>query len=241
MDIYQQPYTYLIGWSRLNKYYYGVRYSKKCNPADLWVTYFTSSKFVQRLREKEGEPDIKEIRKVFDNTTSAILWEEKVLRRLGVLQKENWLNRNIAGAIHPHRHGAKNKGKKRSKETIVKAVETKKKNGKPNLRKGMKMPQISAANKGRPNPNKGKKFGPMSEEAKAKMAAARKRYYANGGKGPNSGKIMSSEVKSKISANSIGKTKPRKLGIKPSDETRKKMSDSRKRYNANKSNNLELF
>lgn len=25
-----QPYTYLIGWSKLNKWYYGVRYSKKC-------------------------------------------------------------------------------------------------------------------------------------------------------------------------------------------------------------------
>jgi len=30
-------YTYLIGWSKLKKYYYGVRFAKKSNPKDLWV------------------------------------------------------------------------------------------------------------------------------------------------------------------------------------------------------------
>lgn len=192
MSIYQKPYTYLIGWSHLNKYYYGVRYSKKCNPADLWVSYFTSSKHVQQLREQEGEPDIKQVRKIFTDTKSAILWEAKVLRRLDVLKKNKWLNMNIAGAIG-------------------------------NL-------------KDRPNPNKGKKFGPLSEETKAKMAEAKKRYYANGGKGPNSGRTMPDDQKSRISATLVGKSKPRKLGIKPSEETRKKMSDSRKRYNATKGN-----
>ena len=36
------PYTYLIGWSNLNKFYYGVRYGKGCHPSDLWVKYFGS-------------------------------------------------------------------------------------------------------------------------------------------------------------------------------------------------------
>ena len=34
------------GWSNFNKWYYGVRYSKNCNPSEFWVTYFTSSKYV---------------------------------------------------------------------------------------------------------------------------------------------------------------------------------------------------
>jgi hypothetical protein len=36
MNIYNTPYTYLIGWSNQNKYYYGVRYAKDCHPNDFW-------------------------------------------------------------------------------------------------------------------------------------------------------------------------------------------------------------
>ena len=35
-----KPYTYLIGWSTLNKYYYGVQFNKKANPDDLWSKNF---------------------------------------------------------------------------------------------------------------------------------------------------------------------------------------------------------
>lgn len=42
MSIYI-PFTYLIGWSKYDKWYYGVRFAKGCNPDDLWNTYFTSS------------------------------------------------------------------------------------------------------------------------------------------------------------------------------------------------------
>lgn len=98
MTIYQ-PYTYLIGWSNLNIYYYGVRYAKNCNPKDLWVTYFTSSKHVKRFAEMNGSPDIIQIRKIFNDAKSAILWEEKVLKRMNVLYREDFLNKNISGAI----------------------------------------------------------------------------------------------------------------------------------------------
>jgi hypothetical protein len=27
-----KAYTYLVGWTELNKFYYGVRYSRKSNP-----------------------------------------------------------------------------------------------------------------------------------------------------------------------------------------------------------------
>lgn len=37
------PYTYLIGWSKHNIWYYGKRTAKNCHPNDFWVTYFTSS------------------------------------------------------------------------------------------------------------------------------------------------------------------------------------------------------
>ncbi|MCA9496708.1 MAG: hypothetical protein KC589_07200, partial [Nanoarchaeota archaeon] len=76
------PYTYLIGWSNLNKFYYGVRTAKNCNPNDFWVKYFTSSKEVKKFRKENGDPDIIQIRKTFKDKDSATKWESTVLRRL---------------------------------------------------------------------------------------------------------------------------------------------------------------
>jgi hypothetical protein len=91
MYIYS-PYTYVIGWSSLQKYYYGVRYAKNCNPSDLWVSYFTSSKQVDHYRKKFGEPDIIQIRKIFTDVDKARLWEHRVLKKLDVTNNNKWLN-----------------------------------------------------------------------------------------------------------------------------------------------------
>lgn len=93
------PYTYLIGWTSLNLYYYGVRYSAKCKPEDLFTTYYTSSKRVIKIFKEYGQPDIIEIRKIFKDKESAILWEAKVLQKLKVQTKSYWINRNVAGAF----------------------------------------------------------------------------------------------------------------------------------------------
>jgi len=91
MSIYT-PYTYLIGWTKYDKWYYGVRYAKNCHPSDLWVKYFTSSKHVKEFREINGEPDVIQIRKKFNNHKDALIWEECVLRRLKVSKSDKWLN-----------------------------------------------------------------------------------------------------------------------------------------------------
>ena len=93
------PYTYLIGWKTLNLWYYGVRISRNCNPADLWVTYFTSSKYVAETVKTHGNPDVVQIRKVFDDPADAVKWEIAVLRRMKVLSNSRFLNKNIGGAI----------------------------------------------------------------------------------------------------------------------------------------------
>jgi hypothetical protein len=114
------PYTYLIGWSKLNKWYYGVRYAKSCLPADLWVKYFTSSNIVKQFRLLHGEPDIIEIRKTFTNAESAKRWEEKFLKRMNVIESENWLNKNDKCApptLFGHTH---NRGRKPTQETLEK-------------------------------------------------------------------------------------------------------------------------
>jgi hypothetical protein len=96
-----KPYTYLVGWSKLGFWYYGVRYSKNCFPSDLWVSYYTSSKKVKEFREKFGEPDVVEIRRTFADRESAIDWEHRVLRRIGAVKSEKWLNRFDGKAVHP--------------------------------------------------------------------------------------------------------------------------------------------
>ena len=53
-DIYTIPYTYLLTHVQTGKKYYGVRFAKGCNPSDLFITYFTSSKYVKSLIEEYG-------------------------------------------------------------------------------------------------------------------------------------------------------------------------------------------
>lgn len=98
-----KPYTYLIGWSIHNLFYYGVEYKNSskgiANPTNLWTTYFTSSRTIHHLRAKHGEPDVIQIRKIFNTRQQAIAWEKKVLKRMKVLHDPKWLNSNVAGAV----------------------------------------------------------------------------------------------------------------------------------------------
>ena len=96
------PYVYLIGWTKLNRFYYGARWASSCDPSDLWTTYFTSSKHVAKFRKEHGEPDLVQVRKVFDSADKCKAYEMKVLQRLGVLTKDKWLNKNINGKFLPH-------------------------------------------------------------------------------------------------------------------------------------------
>lgn len=95
------PYTYLLYCKPIKKYYYGVRYSKKCNPQELWRSYFSSSKIIHYLIEVYGKDSFYfEIRKTFpDNPDAALQWEQKVLRRLNVTHKVKWLNQGLAGNV----------------------------------------------------------------------------------------------------------------------------------------------
>lgn len=118
------PYTYLIGWSSLNLWYYGVRTKENCTPNDLWKEYFTSSKRVTELRKLHGEPDVIQIRKTFTKRREAMEWEIKVLRRLNVRHSIKWINLTI-----PNVFGANDKvwNKGLTKENNEKLMEISKK------------------------------------------------------------------------------------------------------------------
>lgn len=176
MNIYA-PYTYLIGWSHLNQYYYGVRYAKNCNPDELWTKYHTSSKYVKELRVSHGEPDVIQIRKTFDDGKSARKWEATVLARLNVLHNDKWINRNVSGAPDPG-VGKLNPmyGKSHSIESIQKMREAK---------------------KGQPAWNKGKHH---SEETRKKLSEKAKQRTTNS----MQGKHHTKETRAKISEMGTG-------------------------------------
>jgi len=177
------PYTYLIGWSQLGLYYYGVRHAKKdktlyesgCHPDELMVTYFTSCKKVPEIRKAKGNPDIVQIRRTFETAGAALMWEEKVLRRLNVLQKDNWLNANIASHI-----GMTDEIRTKIKESMLASGVTR-----------------DAAFKARVSEvHKGKR---ITEETKAKIRAK-----VSGKKHPQFGISRSEKTKAKISMANSG-------------------------------------
>jgi hypothetical protein len=87
------PYTYLIGWTAQNLWYYGRRTAKHCNPTDLWTKYFTSSAHVSDTRLVYGEPDVVQVRKVFVDPTECARWEARVLGRLKASRDPKFLNK----------------------------------------------------------------------------------------------------------------------------------------------------
>lgn len=77
---------------RMVFWYYGVRFAKGCHPSDLWVKYFTSSRHVKMFIKSNGNPDIIQIRKTFDSAAEARKYEEKVLKRMKVRHRKDFLN-----------------------------------------------------------------------------------------------------------------------------------------------------
>jgi len=98
------PFTYLIGWSSLNKWYYGVRWSKRADPSQFWSQYNTSSRYVKKFIEQHGQPDILEVRRIFEGSDAARAYETGVLVRLNRRdpfgQNSKWLNRTTNKSIH---------------------------------------------------------------------------------------------------------------------------------------------
>lgn len=121
MSIYNTPYTYRIKWSSTGVSYYGVRYAKNCNPKEFWITYFTSSQYVADYVKRHGEPDIKEIRKTFNNSTKIIdaqEWEHRVLKRLKVIKRTDWLNKTDNKAFYSTDPEVENKRRTNLKKAL---------------------------------------------------------------------------------------------------------------------------
>lgn len=115
-----KPYTYLIGWPEQDRWYYGVRYARNCHPSDFWNPYRTSSQIVESFVSQHGDPPVKLIRKVFSDTKSARLWENRVLKRMKVVQDDRWLNKHdsMSPPINPLGNLAMRRPENREKARI---------------------------------------------------------------------------------------------------------------------------
>jgi hypothetical protein len=92
------PYTYIIKCPN-GKQYYGVRWNNKVSPEeDLWKVYFTSSTYVESLREQYDDSQfIATVDKVFETSDDARAYEEKFLTENNCVRSNDWENRNNAG------------------------------------------------------------------------------------------------------------------------------------------------
>lgn len=205
------PYTYRVKFQKdgTTLHYYGVRYAANAEPSDLGRKYFTSSKTVKNLIKEHGlDCFVFQVRRVFDDAGSAVAWEQKVLRRMRVLQREDWLNQSIGtthraaeprSPEHAQRISSSLKNRVVSKETREKISESR----------------------------RGKK---LSEETRQKMREQRKgRVYISHIETETTKLVTTDEIQSYLDQ---GWVRGRKFGVKKgprhTEKQREKWSNERK-------------
>src|SRR6516165_7968969 len=93
------PFTYCITHVPTGNRYYGSRYAKGCKPEDLWTIYFTSSQNIHELLTKDGSDAFSvQIRKIFDSKENCQKFETKLLQKLDLAAKSNWINKTNGGS-----------------------------------------------------------------------------------------------------------------------------------------------
>jgi len=205
------PYTYLITHIPSQKVYYGVRFAKGCHPGDLFQKYFTSSKIIKQLIKEDGHEAFSiEIRRTFKNKESAIIWENKVLKRMCVIKRDDFLNQTDNKSRFTNNDWWKGKTRPpKTEEHINNFRKTFKERGRGignthtlgHVLTEEHKQKISESTKGIPKSEEtkarmsiGMKGKPKSEQHKQNLSKAKK-----GKPGPNKGKPCSDETKRKIS------------------------------------------
>jgi hypothetical protein len=196
------PYTYMVTFLPTNQKYYGGRFAEGCNPSEFWDTYKTSSKYVKQLVEEYGKDSFSfEIRKVFNDKISCRIWETKVLKRMKVIDREDFLNMTDNISISSEAAAKGRKGKFGMFKNSQKQIDAIKKANTGSKRSEEVKKKMSESQMGRDAWNKGI---PHSEETKQKMATARigrkqPKHYAD--------KMRAALTGRKLYANKLGQKK----------------------------------
>lgn len=193
-SIDRTPYTYFIHWNELNLSYYGRRTAKGCHPEEFFITYFTSSKYVADTISEYGMPDVIKIHKIFSDTESCTIQEEKFLKRIDASNSLDWLNQINGDA----KWGTTNKAP--WNYGLTTSDETKQK--------------ISSS-------LKGKHTGPQSEETRHKKSLSNKGQIPwNKGKTG----LYSPECRKKISESKLNKKRPQSVKDRLSETKKDKVT-----------------
>jgi hypothetical protein len=196
-----KPYTYLVKHKATGKVYYGSRCQNftKFNRTpleDFWNYYTTSSENINNIIKTEGKDAFEyEIRRTFNSIEEMASWENRVLTRSRVLERQDiWMNGNIAGYKIVTAAGAKkisetHKGVPKTEEHKRKLRESNFETNKGRIQTKEHRLKNSIANSGKNNAM----YGPCSPERAANISAAKK-----GKPAPNKGMSMSEEQKQKI-------------------------------------------
>jgi len=187
------PFSYYLYHRPTKQYYYGIRHRRGCHPSELWVKYFSSSSLVKKLIEQYGADSFEwQVRKTFNDSTSAVIWEHRFLTRINAAGRNDWLNRHNGGNKFrgPVSHtentkqkiSRKTKGIKKSDKTRFKMKESAKLREAQRRATGWKMPEDFAQRMVQTRKDKIEKglIDPYSRERNAKMAASKtgtKRQY----------------------------------------------------------------
>lgn len=88
------PYTYELFFKPTNQYYYGVRYAKGCDPTDLFVKYFSSSKHIHNLINEFGIDSFEyRVLKKFTNKKEACEHEKMLLESVNASNNGSFINK----------------------------------------------------------------------------------------------------------------------------------------------------
>ena len=180
-----QAYTYYLYHVPTGKKYYGSRAANKCEPEmDLWNEYFSSSDLVESLIKEYGKDSfVAEVRKKFDVAQDARDWEDRVLRKLKVVEKDDWLNQAYTfGPYHADNTGRVHGDREKEKQSksMLEHWETRpeKRLAYSERTSGEKNPMFGVHRFGESAPN----FGRKQSDAQRKATAERMKLQMLGNK-----------------------------------------------------------
>ena len=97
------PYTYFIKHKRTGEFYYGVKFGKDANPDTFWIDYFTTSKAVHTIIERDGKDSFDaHVRKIFKESKEAYMWEQRVISK--IINHEKCLNAALGFSFNANKN-----------------------------------------------------------------------------------------------------------------------------------------
>lgn len=210
-----QPYTYLIGWSEHDIWYYGCEYgslTKTAHPNNLWTSYFTSSEIVAVKRRVLGEPDVIKVDHICVTTEEARRLEISFLTSVNAAANAHWLNEHNGGSSGFVCSGHHQETRK--KMSLSHMGKSKSDTHRKNISEGLKG-NTKWLGKTHSEATKQK----MSEAAKKRGRSAE--HCASLSRA-NKGKTLSDATKAKMSS--------ARTGMKRSEETKAKISAASRAY-----------